>query len=212
MNLLKIISIDELKKALPGYAPERADAFQEQSAKLANKLFEKELKSIQNEQLPIVLMCGGSASGKTEMIEKFLAEDFKGIVFDSTLATEEGAKNKLRAIRKSGNKPYVNLVIPAPYNDFSRSFHVFHGRERIIPEERFYQTHSGARKSALWIAEYCPDVVVRVFENSYDPHDTAEDMFPFTEIEFEKAKHLIEFLRGIQYTEDEIKSSLSDYA
>lgn len=211
MNLLKIISIDELKKALSGYTPDRADEFQAQSAKLADKLFEKELKSIKNEQLPIVLMCGGSASGKTEMIEKFLAEDFKGIVFDSTLSTVEGAQNKLRAIRKSGNKPYVNLVLPAPYNDFSRPFHVFHGRERKIPEKRFYQTHSGARKTALWIAEHCPDVIVRVFENAYDPHDTAEDMFPFSEIEFKISGDLMDFLKRIQYTECEIKSSLSSH-
>lgn len=211
MNLLKIISIDELKKALPGYTPERADEFQEQSAKLADKLLEKELKSIKNQQLPIVLMCGGSASGKTEMIEKFLAEDFKGIVFDSTLSTLGGAQNKLRAIRKSDNTPYVNLVLPAPYNDFSRPFQVFHARERKIPEERFYETHSGARKVALWIVENCPDVTVRVFENSYDPHDTEEDMFPFSEIELETPRDLIDFLKGIQYTESEIQSSLSNH-
>lgn len=211
MEHLKIISIDELKKALPGYTPERADEFQAQSAKLADKLFEKELKSVKNEHLPIVLMCGGSASGKTEMIEKFLAEDFPGIVFDSTLSTLEGARNKLRAIRRSGNVPYVNLVLPAPYNDFSRPFHVFHARERKIPVERFYETHAGARKTALWIAENCLDVTVRVFENTYDPHDTAEDMFPFSEIEFKTSGDLMDFLRGIQYTEREIRSFLSGH-
>jgi hypothetical protein len=208
MTHLKIISIDELKKALPGYTPECADEFQEQSAKIADKLFAAELKCIKGEQLPIVLMCGGSASGKTEMIEKFLAEDFEGIVFDSTLSTIEGTKNKLRAIRKSGNKPYVNLVLPAPDHDFSRPFRVFHARERKIPEERFYQTHSGARRTALWIAQHCPDVTMRAFENAYDPHDTEEDLFPFSEVELETHESLVDFLRGIQYTEAEIRSSL----
>lgn len=209
MDNLRIISIDELKKALPDYAPEQADEFQKQSAKLADKLLEKELKKIKNEGLPIVLMCGGSASGKTEMIEKFLAEDFEGIVFDSTLSTTEGARNKLRAIRKSGNKPFVNLVLPAPYHDFLRPFRVFHARERKIPEKRFYETHAGSRRVALWIVENCQDVTVRIFENSYDPHDPSEDMFPFSEIEFKTPRDLIGFLKGIQYTEADIRSSLS---
>lgn len=211
MNTLKIISIDELKKALPGYTPEKADEFQEQSAKLANKLLEKELKTIRNQELPIVLMCGGSASGKTEMIEKFLAEDFEGIVFDSTLSTIEGAQNKIRTIRKSGNVPYVNLVLPAPYNDFQRPFRVFSGRERKIPEARFYETHSGARAVALWIVENYSDVVLRVFENTYDPNDIKEDKLPFAEIEFESDDQKMAFLRQIQYTMTDIKSSLRNY-
>ena len=38
---LKIISIDELKKALPQYSPEKADDFHIESAKLADKLLAK---------------------------------------------------------------------------------------------------------------------------------------------------------------------------
>lgn len=208
MTHLRIISIDELKKALPGYAPERADEFQEESAKLANKLLETELKTMKNENLPIVLMCGGSASGKTEMIEKFLTEDFEGIVFDSTLSTIEGTQNKLRTIKNSGNITHVNLVLPAPYDDFTRPFCVFHSRERKIPVKRFYETHSGSREVALWIAENCEDVILRIFENTYDPKDIAEDTLPFAEIEFESKAQKVAFLRKIQYTTVQIQSFL----
>jgi hypothetical protein len=108
---LKIISIDELKKALPGYAPEKADIFHIESAKLANKLFDQELKKIKNQE--VVLMCGGSASGKSEFIEKFfITEKFEGIIFDSTLANIEGTKIKIKEIKKSGNVPIVCFILP----------------------------------------------------------------------------------------------------
>jgi hypothetical protein len=64
---------------------------------------------------------------------------------------------------------------------------------------------------ALWIAENCQDVTVRVFENTYDPHDTAEDMFPFSEIELGTPENLVDFLKGIQYTDSEIRSFLSGH-
>jgi len=118
---LKIISIDELKKALPGYTPKKADNFHSESAKIANKLFDQELKKIKNQD--VVLMCGGSASGKSEFIEKFfITEKFEGMIFDSTLSTFEIAKIKIKEIKKSGNVPVICFILP---DDLKRCFSAF---------------------------------------------------------------------------------------
>lgn len=139
-----IIDIDEIKTFLPGYTPEKADIFHSDSAKIANILFDEAIAKKKNEI--IIIMCGGSASGKSEFLAKFLPEDFSGIVFDSTFSTKEGAKIKIRNIQKSKNIPVVYFILP---NSLSRSFLAFHKRARKIPEYRFFETHSGSRKVVL---------------------------------------------------------------
>jgi hypothetical protein len=67
--MFKVISIDEKKESIKGYSPKDANKFHIESAKTANKKFDQELKKIKNKN--VILMCGGSASGKTEFIEKF---------------------------------------------------------------------------------------------------------------------------------------------
>lgn len=198
---LKIISIDELKKALPGYTPEKADNFHSESAKIANKLFDQELKKIKNQD--VVLMCGGSASGKSEFIEKFfITEKFEGMIFDSTLSTFEIAKIKIKEIKKSGNVPVICFILP---DDLKRCFSAFNKRDRKIPESRFYETHSGARKVALWISENYPEIEILIYQNSYQPKNLEEDLLSFALLEFEEAQERIVFLKRSQFSEEEIR-------
>ncbi len=200
-NLLKIISIDELKKALPGYSPEKADEFHAESAKLANKLFDQELKKIKNQK--VVLMCGGSASGKSEFIEKFLiADKFDGIIFDSTLSKIDGTKIKIKKIKKSGNTPIVCFILP---DDLKRCFAAFNKRDRKIPETRFLQTHFGARQVALWLAKENPEIEILIYQNSYQPENLKEDQLSFSLLEFETKKEAINFLEEKQISEEEIE-------
>jgi hypothetical protein len=200
-NRLKIISIDELKKALPGYSPEKADDFHAESAKLANKLFDQELKKIKNEK--VVLMCGGSASGKTEFIDKFfITDEFDGIIFDSTLSKIEGTKIKIKEIQKSGNVPIVCFILP---DDLKRCFAAFNKRDRKIPEIRFYETHSGARKIVLWLAQNFPEVEILIYQNSYQPKNLEEEQLFFALLEFENKKEMVNFLEKKQITEEEIR-------
>lgn len=198
---LKIISIDELKKALPGYSPEKADSFHIESAKLANKLFDQELKKIKNQA--VVLMCGGSASGKSEFIEKFfITEKFEGIIFDSTLANIEGTKIKIKEIKKSGNVPIVCFILP---DDLRRCFAAFNKRDRKIPESRFYETHSGAREVALWISKYHPEIEILIYQNLYQPDNKADDQLVFKEYDFKTYLEKIEFLNQSQISKEEIR-------
>ncbi|MBI2612103.1 hypothetical protein HYW54_05185 [Candidatus Gottesmanbacteria bacterium] len=61
-----VISIDDFKRQIPGYDPKRAEEFHRQSAKMADKAFEKALKT--SSYPKVLLVSGGSASGKTEFI------------------------------------------------------------------------------------------------------------------------------------------------
>jgi hypothetical protein len=201
-NRIKIISIDEIKKALPGYSPDRSDDFHRESAKKADKLFDLELRKIKNQK--VVLMCGGSASGKTEFIDTFfIVENFDGIVFDSTLSTIDGVEIKIRKIKKSGNEPVICFVLP---DDLRRCFSAFNKRERKIPEFRFYETHSGARKVILRLAKEHPDIVILIYQTSYNPDELIFDKerLSFELIEFLTQTEMVCFLEKIQYSEEEI--------
>jgi len=96
-----IISADEIKKQLPNYSPSQAESFHRESARLADKLFTKALKDTSISQ--VILLNGGTASGKTEFLSTHLSQE-NCIIFDATLATELGAKNKLRQIHKARKK------------------------------------------------------------------------------------------------------------
>jgi len=197
---LKVISIDEIKKAFPGYSPKKADQFHSESAKLANKLLGLQLKKIKGKQ--IVLMCGGSASGKSEFIEKFLiSEKFEGVIFDSTLSNVSGTEIKIQRIKKSGNLITVCFILP---DNLKRCFAAFNKRDRKIPEERFYETHSGARKVALWIAKECDEVEILVYQNFYRTNDII-----FEEKIFKSRKEKISFLEKVQVSEKEIKELIT---
>ncbi len=215
--MYKVISIDEEKELLPGYSPENADIFHLESAKIANKKFDQELKKVKGKKA--ILMCGGSASGKTEFIAKFCPiennqnSEISGIVFDSTLATENGAETKIRNVKRFGNIPIVCLILPY---SLSRCFRAFHKRDRKIPESRFFETHSGARKVALWIAKNHPEVELLIYYNRLiDEADKSdgdsqialiEDGLGFAEISFENKNELISFLEAAQCSEEEIKT------
>ncbi len=203
---VRIISIDELKKSLPGYSPDKADDFHVESAKIANKLFDEELKSMKRKQ--IVLMCGGSASGKSEFIEKFFTDDFEGLVFDSTLSSIEGTEIKIKHVLKSDNVPVLCLVLPEN-NDFKRCFAAFNKRDRRIQEIRFYETHSGSRKVALWIARQHPDIEILIFQNSYQPKNKMEDHLSFSVIRFGNKKEMLDFLEKTRYSEEEIRDMIT---
>lgn len=61
-----VISADEIKKELPDYSPEKAESFHRESARLADKNFEIALKESTFKE--VILLCGGTASGKTEFL------------------------------------------------------------------------------------------------------------------------------------------------
>lgn len=62
-------------------------------------MFAKALK--ERSYTDVVLLSGGTASGKTEFLSTHLI-DKNCMILDATLSTELGAKNKLKQIIKAG--------------------------------------------------------------------------------------------------------------
>lgn len=188
-----IISIDESKKQIVGYAPHKAEEFQKESAKLANKSFDIALKKSLHHE--VILMCGGSASGKTEFLSEYLS-GFQGIIFDSTLPTIQGAEIKIKKIIKAKKKPIICAIFP---DDIKRAFVAFLGRDRKFSDEYFYKTHSGSRSTLMWVTENHPGVDIRIYESSYEKNNLI-----FKEILFNNPKERIDFLMKNQYTGSDI--------
>lgn len=189
----EIISIDDFKETLPGYTPEHAERFHSSSAKLANQAFKSALAEPRYNE--VILLSGGSASGKTEYLHTFL-EDAEAIIFDSTLSTIEGARIKLLDSIKSGKTPQIHAVIP---DDIKRAFIAFLNRDRRFSDEAFYRTHAGARSTLLWIAQEYPDIKIQLIESSYQ-----NDALKFKLVEFDSKQKQIEYLYSIQYNEAQI--------
>lgn len=189
-----VISADEIKKQIPDYSPEKAEVFHRESARLADKLFSRELKK--SKYKSVILLNGGTASGKSEFLSTQLRNK-RYIVFDATLSTKLGAEIKLRQIFKAKKKPIIYAVIP---DDLRRAFVAFLSRDRKFSDSHFYKTHSGSRKTLLWIAKNYPQIKINIVESSY----ISSRVLQFAKIKLDNRQQLIEYLTGLQMTEDDI--------
>lgn len=193
-----IISADEIKKKLPNYSPEKAELFHHESARLADQNFEIALKNSPFKE--VILLCGGTASGKTEFLATQLNRKLC-IILDATLSTEEGAKIKLKKIIKARKIPIIYAVIP---DDLKRAFIAFLNRDRKFSDAHFYKTHSGCRKTLLWITLHYPMVKVNIIESSY-----TKDRLQFAKVEFDTRKQFTDYITNLQLTESDIISLIS---
>ncbi|MEI8230071.1 MAG: hypothetical protein WCG83_02940 [Candidatus Peregrinibacteria bacterium] len=190
------ISIDEQKRRIPGYLPEHAEEFHTASAREADRLFSLALKN--HPAKTVILLCGGSASGKTEFCSEYLFDE-DAIVYDGTLSSVHGAEVKLHNIRRAKKQAVVIGILP---DDLTRAFSAFLHRDRQFSDAHFYRTHAGARSTLLWVAEHYPDVELRLFESTYRRGASLS----FDILEFGNRDGFIEYLRSVQYTEKQIIS------
>jgi len=193
------ISIDDQKKRIPGYKPEEAEKYHRESAKSADTLFVHALK--EDPSTTVILLCGGSASGKTEFCSEYLTDE-QAIVYDGTLSSVHGAEVKLRNVKRAHKKAIVIAVLP---DDIKRSFGAFLLRDRQFSDKHFYRTHVGARKTLLWIAENSPDTEIRLYESTYKRGSSLS----FDTLKFNTKAELVAHLRAIQYTEEQIISLIT---
>lgn len=187
-----VISADEIKKKLTDYSPEKAEAFHRESARIADREFERCLKDVGFGQ--VILMSGGAASGKTEFLATHLANRKKCLILDATLSTEQGANIKLKKIIKAKKGPIIYAVIP---DELKRAFVAFLHRDRKFSDTHFYKTHSGSRRTLLWIANNYPHIEINVVESSY----LKGRKLQFSRIKFDSKRLLISYLNRLQVTE-----------
>ena len=194
-----IISADEIKKDLPNYSPDKAEEFHHESATRADKLFAEALRK--SPFRDVILLSGGTASGKTEFLITQL-RSIDCIIMDATLSTELGAKNKIRQVIKANKVPIIYAVVP---DDLKRAFIAFLNRDRKFSDSHFYKTHSGSRKTLLWTASNYPAVEINIIESSY----SIGKKLQFSQIKFDNRRKLIKYLKNKQMTESGIITSIS---
>lgn len=188
-----IISSDAIKESLPNYDPNHAELFHSKSRIIADEGFLKTLK--ENSFKNVILMCGGAASGKTEFIATQLSQK-RCIIYDGTSSTQKRVEEKIDKIIKAGKKPVIYAVIP---DDLERAFIAFLSRDRKFGDEHFYRTHSGSRRTLLWIAVELPKIELNIVESSY-----VKNKLQFAKIEFDSQKQKIDYLTSLQLTETDI--------
>lgn len=143
-----IIEVDEYKKRVEGYTPERSELFHRESAKLADIDFTNELKTQRYKR--IIFMGGGTASGKTEFAISYLNRK-ENLVYDGTFSNGFKAKTD-RIVRYSKNNPLVKVVLILPVS-WERSFEVFIKRDRKMSTETFFRTHINSKLQVAEILE-----------------------------------------------------------
>lgn len=137
-----IIEVDEYKKKVPGYKPEKSEDFHRESARLADKDFVTCLRSQKYKR--IIFMAGGAASGKSEFAHSYLTQKDQ-LVYDGTLKDFDGFKIKLQKIErydKNNSRVKVVLIIP---KDWVKAFEAFLKRERKMKNVTFFDTHIRSR-------------------------------------------------------------------
>ena len=185
-----IIEVDEYKKKVEGYDPNKSEDFHFESAKLADKDFIDCLKSKKYRR--IIFMAGGTASGKTEFASSYLKHKDQ-LVYDGTLKDFSGFKIKLQKIErydKNASKVKAVLVIPL---DWVKSFEAFLKRKRKMKNITFFETQI---RSKLSVAKILRDTKVRV-EIYVSRYEEGKDRLGFIKIkgiDRKKKAHLLEMI------------------
>lgn len=198
-----VISPDEVKKTLAGYQPEAAEEFHTASAKQADQLYVQALKT--RPEATVILMSGGSASGKSEYVSGYLADE-PAIVFDGTLPTLRGAEIKIERAHKAHKQVEIHAIFP---ENFLVAFVAFLNRDRKFPVEHFYRTHSSARHTLLHIARTRSEITIKIFVSKV-AFVGKDSTMSFRALTFSNHQDLVEFLEGNQYTEEEIGEKMAE--
>ena len=156
-----IIEVDEYKNKIPGYAPSASELFHAESGKLADKDFTDELKT--GNYRKVILMAGGTASGKTEFARSYL--DKKSyLIYDGTLKNIDGFKVKLQRIKKFTKKVKIEVVLILAY-DWTEAFAAFLGRQRKMEMNTFFYTQIKSKVTVAYILENT-DITVKIYASS----------------------------------------------
>ncbi|MEX0877267.1 MAG: hypothetical protein WDZ40_00195 [Candidatus Spechtbacterales bacterium] len=190
-----IISADEIKKTLPRYNPKKSGDFHTKSAKIADIRYEEALKENENIK-KVILLSGGSASGKTEYLSAYLSDE-NAIIVDGTLSTLEGFKVKYKKAIQKKKKVYIHSVIP---DDLKRAFIAFLARERKYDEKYFFETHSNSRTALLQIVKNYKNIPITIIQSRANKKNQME----FEELSYKSRKGLIDYLEDIKYNKNEI--------
>ena len=159
-----IIEVDKYKEIIAGYDPVHSDNVHIESAKMADKDFEKLIKERKFKE--VIFMSGGTASGKSEFAIQNYRESEDLLVLDATLKNTEGFKIKYKLIQKYQEEASVKIIHIAPIF-WPDALDAFYGRERKMRVENFWITHIDSKKTIISILREYKEVVLDLILSSY---------------------------------------------
>ena len=146
----KNINTDNVRKLFTsaGYVGRNAADVQEPSSYLAKKLF---TRALQNPEKDVFFTSGGSGSGKTTAINKFIGkiEDDSAAVLDSNLSSYSSAVKKIKEAKDAGKTVKIAYVYRDPVDAFVNGV-VKRGIDnpkemgRIVPVKTVAENHKGS--------------------------------------------------------------------
>lgn len=138
-----IIDVDDFKSLITDYIesdPASTNKVHSESGRLADSKFEEELKTKKYSELLII--CGGSASGKTEFAHSFYEKEDSILIFIITLKNIGSVSSKLsHAYKQHIRKISILIIVP---DNIEKCFYEFKQRVRQIDENVFFDTHTRA--------------------------------------------------------------------
>lgn len=152
------IDPDQVRSLDPEYAAGREgkmvhlDRTTEPAAKLAQRMYEEHLKS--DNTAPVVLMAGGTASGKT-VYRTHYPHELEGLtsVYDTNSSNFEGTKGRIEQALNSGRQVIMNFA----YRDFDTAVEGnaarFKSTGRLVHPHYMAFTHVHALDTFLKLAE-----------------------------------------------------------
>jgi cell division protein ZapA (FtsZ GTPase activity inhibitor) len=194
-----IIEVDEYKKKIKGYNPKRSEEFHSESGKLADQDFITHLKTRKYKK--VVLMAGGTASGKTEYATSYLKSKTT-LVYDGTLKDYKGFNVKLDKIKRySKNITDIKVVLIVPKNTLD-AFSAFIERERKMDNKVFFETHVKSKDTVVKILRETK-VKVEIYSSEYNEKTRK---LSFLKIKMAKGR---KYIAGLL---DEIANALEELA
>lgn len=146
----RIVNTDEARKLFNdvGYRGVNAAAVQEPSSALAKDVWKT---ALQNEGKEALIYAGGSGSGKTSAVRRFMPETVEkaAAILDGNLSTIKSARSRIAEAEAAGKTPKIVYVYRNPLESFvegviKRSKQNKAEGGRIVPTRIVAENHVGA--------------------------------------------------------------------
>jgi hypothetical protein len=189
-----VIDSDAIKKEMPGYTEDLAPQFHKASSAEAKARYAEALKDPYYDD--VVIMGGGSGSGKTEVFVSKNLDRPNTILFDGTLADKAAAQTKIDQALKAGKNVKIEAVM-APIED---AFMFASDRGRYIPRDVFADKHYGFRKTLYELAKENPSLEIGITINSKAKTYTGS---------FKNRPEMLEYLKEQSFSKEKVDSLIT---
>lgn len=116
----KVVSADRAKKLFEsvGYTGEDSAPYQKYAGDLIKRHFDNLLKESEGTGKDVVVMTGGTGSGKSTAVDAFESEENVAAIFDVNLTDAKKNGALIEQILESGLKPKIEYILRDPENAF----------------------------------------------------------------------------------------------